>query len=89
MFLKQRAHYSRLVHNQRKDGNLPGFIVNCQMKAVGKQCLQHQPHLVFGGISLHLSLYVEPVGSGPLGQLREQRLLLILSDLVCKDDVRK
>ena len=89
MFLKQRAQRSRVLHNQCKDGNLSGLIVNRQMKAIGKQCLHHQAHLVFGGISLHLPLNVKPVSSGPLGQLRKQKLLLCFSDLVCKDDVRK
>ena len=82
MSLKQGPHFSGLIYNQREDGNLPSLIVSCQPEPISEKGLHHQAHLVFGRISLHAPLNVEPIRGGPFRQLREQSLFLIAGDFV-------
>src|ERR1700730_12350633 len=87
MPLQQWTQRSRLSYEQLEYWNPPSFVVNCQPEVIRKQGLHHESHLVLGGISLCRPLNIETSGGHPIGQLREQELLLIVRDFVCELDV--
>jgi hypothetical protein len=45
MLLKEWPELSRWVHEQYVYWKLPSLVVNCQLEAIRKEGLHHQPHL--------------------------------------------
>jgi len=71
MLLQQRAQLSRLVDEQREDGNLPSFKMSGQLETVSKQRLHHQTHLILGGLACGLGINIETILHRPRRQLRQ------------------
>jgi hypothetical protein len=67
MWLEFRAQLSGFVQYEREDRLLFDLIMNCQLEAVRKKSLHHQPKLVLGRVALCPRLDVESLRGGPLG----------------------